>query len=76
MPPSAVGAVMLAIVLGIIAFITVVGNIMVMISFKMDKQLQTISNYFLFRSVGSKAEPTVLVYRKHKGIDHKLPPSG
>lgn len=47
-PPSAVGAVMLAIVLGIIAFITVVGNIMVMISFKMDKQLQTISNYFLF----------------------------
>lgn len=27
---------------------TVVGNIMVMISFKIDKQLQTISNYFLF----------------------------
>ena len=24
------------------------GNLMVMISFKMDKQLQTISNYFLF----------------------------
>ena len=41
--------VVLAIVFGIIAFVTVVGNIMVMVSFKMDKQLQTISNYFLFR---------------------------
>jgi hypothetical protein len=46
---SALGSVMLAIVFGIIAFTTVVGNIMVMVSFKMDKQLQTISNYFLFR---------------------------
>ena len=26
----------------------IAGNFMVMISFKMDKQLQTISNYFLF----------------------------
>ncbi|XP_018320921.1 muscarinic acetylcholine receptor DM1 [Agrilus planipennis] len=32
----------------ILSFITVVGNMMVMISFKIDKQLQTISNYFLF----------------------------
>ncbi|XP_056636745.1 muscarinic acetylcholine receptor DM1 isoform X1 [Diorhabda sublineata] len=32
----------------ILAIITVIGNIMVMISFKIDKQLQTISNYFLF----------------------------
>uniref|UniRef100_A0A0K0EL21 G_PROTEIN_RECEP_F1_2 domain-containing protein n=1 Tax=Strongyloides stercoralis TaxID=6248 RepID=A0A0K0EL21_STRER len=30
------------------AIITIVGNLMVMISFKIDKQLQTISNYFLF----------------------------
>uniref|UniRef100_T1L2P8 G-protein coupled receptors family 1 profile domain-containing protein n=1 Tax=Tetranychus urticae TaxID=32264 RepID=T1L2P8_TETUR len=29
------------------SIITIVGNVMVMISFKMDKQLQTISNYFL-----------------------------
>lgn len=29
------------------SIITIVGNLMVMISFKMDKQLQTISNYFL-----------------------------
>ena len=40
--------VLLAILFGIIAFVTVVGNIMVMVSFKMDKRLQTISNYFLF----------------------------
>ncbi|KAG5346857.1 ACM1 protein, partial [Acromyrmex charruanus] len=32
----------------ILSLTTVVGNIMVMISFKIDKNLQTISNYFLF----------------------------
>lgn len=31
-----------------LGLLTVVGNILVMISFKIDKQLQTISNYFLF----------------------------
>ena len=46
---SMLSKVLLAILFGIIAFVTVVGNIMVMVSFKMDKQLQTISNYFLFR---------------------------
>lgn len=45
---SMLSKVLLAILFGIIAFVTVVGNIMVMVSFKMDKQLQTISNYFLF----------------------------
>lgn len=38
----------LAIFAVLVSIITVVGNIMVMISFKIDKQLQTISNYFLF----------------------------
>ncbi|XP_040563560.1 muscarinic acetylcholine receptor DM1 [Lepeophtheirus salmonis] len=33
---------------GLLSLLTTVGNVMVMISFKMDKQLQTISNYFLF----------------------------
>ncbi len=33
---------------GILSLVTIAGNLMVMISFKMDKQLQTISNYFLF----------------------------
>lgn len=32
----------------VLSVMTVVGNIMVMISFKIDKQLQTVSNYFLF----------------------------
>ncbi|PAV91788.1 hypothetical protein WR25_24331 [Diploscapter pachys] len=32
----------------IFSLLTFVGNLMVMISFKIDKQLQTISNYFLF----------------------------
>ncbi|XP_022249259.1 muscarinic acetylcholine receptor DM1-like [Limulus polyphemus] len=39
--------ILIAIVAGALSLGTVVGNIMVMISFKMDKQLQTISNYFL-----------------------------
>ena len=30
------------------ALVTTLGNLMVMISFKVDKQLRTISNYFLF----------------------------
>lgn len=38
----------LAIFAVVASFVTVVGNIMVMVSFKIDKQLQTISNYFLF----------------------------
>ena len=33
---------------GLLSVVTIAGNVMVMISFKMDKQLQTISNYFLF----------------------------
>jgi hypothetical protein len=31
----------------LLAVITIVGNLMVMVSFKIDRQLQTISNYFL-----------------------------
>ncbi len=33
---------------GALSLVTIAGNVMVMVSFKMDKQLQTISNYFLF----------------------------
>ncbi|XP_055693781.1 muscarinic acetylcholine receptor DM1 isoform X2 [Lutzomyia longipalpis] len=40
--------VILSIVGSILSLLTVAGNVMVMISFKIDKQLQTISNYFLF----------------------------
>uniref|UniRef100_A0A0N4Z631 G_PROTEIN_RECEP_F1_2 domain-containing protein n=1 Tax=Parastrongyloides trichosuri TaxID=131310 RepID=A0A0N4Z631_PARTI len=48
-PPYDQFTVFLIIFVGaLIAIITTVGNLMVMISFKIDKQLQTISNYFLF----------------------------
>ncbi|CAG9765099.1 unnamed protein product [Ceutorhynchus assimilis] len=40
--------VLIGTIAAILSLLTVVGNIMVMISFKIDKQLQTISNYFLF----------------------------
>nr|XP_023020166.1 muscarinic acetylcholine receptor DM1 [Leptinotarsa decemlineata] len=40
--------VLIGTVAALLSLTTVVGNIMVMISFKIDKQLQTISNYFLF----------------------------
>ncbi|KAH0953262.1 hypothetical protein HN011_000922 [Eciton burchellii] len=42
------GRVMIVVVAVFLSLTTVLGNIMVMISFKIDKQLQTISNYFLF----------------------------
>lgn len=40
--------IIVAIIATLASVATVLGNIMVMISFKIDKQLQTISNYFLF----------------------------
>ncbi|XP_015589199.1 muscarinic acetylcholine receptor DM1 isoform X2 [Cephus cinctus] len=45
---SVVEIVIITIVASCLSLITVIGNSMVMISFKIDKQLQTISNYFLF----------------------------
>jgi muscarinic acetylcholine receptor M3 len=40
--------ILIALVAGFLSIITVLGNIMVILSFKIDKQLQTISNYYLF----------------------------
>ncbi|XP_047355834.1 muscarinic acetylcholine receptor DM1 isoform X1 [Vespa velutina] len=60
-----VGIVIVAIILSLV---TVIGNIMVMISFKIDKQLQTISNYFLFSlavadfAIGLISMPLFTVY--------------
>ena len=48
LPYSYPEMVLIAIVAGFLSLLTVAGNCMVMISFKIDKQLQTISNYFLF----------------------------
>jgi muscarinic acetylcholine receptor M3 len=45
---SLVQIIILGIIATILSILTVAGNVMVMISFKIDKQLQTISNYFLF----------------------------
>lgn len=42
------GIILLSIIAFVLSLLTVAGNVMVMISFKIDKQLQTISNYFLF----------------------------
>ncbi|XP_063381632.1 muscarinic acetylcholine receptor DM1 isoform X2 [Cydia fagiglandana] len=47
-PYSLVQKIIIAIIASILSVLTVAGNSMVMISFKIDKQLQTISNYFLF----------------------------
>jgi hypothetical protein len=47
-PYTPLQATLIGISAGLLSFVTITGNLMVMISFKMDKQLQTISNYFLF----------------------------
>ncbi|KFM83634.1 hypothetical protein X975_21077, partial [Stegodyphus mimosarum] len=67
-PYSIFEMILIAIVAGILSIITVIGNIMVMISFKMDKQLQTISNYFLLSlavadfSIGLISMPLFTMY--------------
>ena len=58
----------LVIVATSLSLVTVIGNIMVMVSFKIDKQLQTISNYFLFSlavadfAIGLFSMPLFTVY--------------
>ncbi|CAK9796476.1 Muscarinic acetylcholine receptor DM1 [Anthophora plagiata] len=60
--------VMIVIIAVFLSLTTVVGNSMVMISFKIDKQLQTISNYFLFSlavadfAIGLISMPLFTVY--------------
>ncbi len=46
-PLTVAKVVIISIVVTILAILTAGGNLMVMVSFKMDKQLQTVSNYFL-----------------------------
>ena len=65
-------ATLIGISAGLLSLVTVAGNLMVMISFKMDKQLQTISNYFLFSLavadmiVGLWSMPLFTVYLIHR----------
>uniref|UniRef100_M3XL82 Muscarinic acetylcholine receptor n=2 Tax=Latimeria chalumnae TaxID=7897 RepID=M3XL82_LATCH len=39
--------VLIALFTGILALVTIIGNILVMVSFKVNKQLKTVNNYFL-----------------------------
>uniref|UniRef100_A0A0N5AQD4 G_PROTEIN_RECEP_F1_2 domain-containing protein n=1 Tax=Syphacia muris TaxID=451379 RepID=A0A0N5AQD4_9BILA len=61
----------------VFAVLTTGGNLMVMVSFKMDKQLQTISNYFLFSlavadiAIGIFSIP-LMTYYMASGIVWKL----
>lgn len=45
---TTVQATLIGLSAALLSSVTITGNFMVMVSFKMDKQLQTISNYFLF----------------------------
>ncbi|XP_011504168.1 PREDICTED: muscarinic acetylcholine receptor DM1 [Ceratosolen solmsi marchali] len=60
--------ILISIVATCLSLVTVIGNIMVMVSFKIDKQLQTISNYFLFSlavadfAIGLISMPLFTVY--------------
>lgn len=60
---------LMIVVAGLLIIVTVFGNIMVMVSFHIDKQLQTISNYFLFSlavadfAIGLISMPLFTVYQ-------------
>ncbi|KAL1007030.1 hypothetical protein UPYG_G00080990 [Umbra pygmaea] len=47
-PYKAVEMVFIALVTGSLSFVTITGNILVMLSIKVNRHLQTVNNYFLF----------------------------
>ncbi|KAK3094053.1 hypothetical protein FSP39_023497 [Pinctada imbricata] len=65
---SLVEIVIISILVGILSFLTVLGNLLVIIAFKIEKQLQTISNYFLLSlavadmTIGFVSMPLYTVY--------------
>ena len=65
---SMLQVVVISVLVTILSVVTAGGNLMVMISFKMDKQLQTISNYFLLSlsvadfMIGMVSMPLYTVY--------------
>ncbi len=73
-PYTTLQAVLIGVASGLLSLVTIAGNFMVMISFKMDKQLQTISNYFLFSLavadliIGLISMPLQTVYIIHQVI--------
>lgn len=60
--------IVLSILVVILALVTIIGNLLVIIAFKIDKQLQTISNYFLLSlavadmAIGFVSMPLYTVY--------------
>src|SRR6218665_3619287 len=46
-PASLVEIILVSAVVGVLSIVTAGGNLLVIVSFKMDAQLQTVSNYFL-----------------------------
>lgn len=67
-PYSLPEVILIAFLAGLLSVMTIIGNLMVMISFKLDKQLQTISNYFLLSlaiadfSIGVISMPLFTMY--------------
>ncbi|KAK8774182.1 hypothetical protein V5799_011275 [Amblyomma americanum] len=67
-PYSLPEVILIAFLAALLSVITIIGNLMVMISFKLDKQLQTISNYFLLSlaiadfSIGVISMPLFTMY--------------
>ena len=67
-PYTTIQATLIGVSASLLSLATISGNLMVMISFKMDKQLQTISNYFLFSLavadmiIGAVSMPLFTVY--------------
>lgn len=67
-PFSLAEVIVLAFLSTVAAILTIIGNLMVMVSFKMDKQLHTISNYFLLSlavadfSIGVISMPLMTMY--------------
>lgn len=67
-PYSLPEVILIAILAALLSTLTIIGNLMVMISFKLDKQLQTISNYFLLSlaiadfSIGVISMPLFTMY--------------
>ena len=67
-PKSLPEIIIISFIVAILILVTAGGNLMVMISFKMDKQLQTVSNYFLLSlsvadfAIGVVSMPLYTVY--------------
>jgi muscarinic acetylcholine receptor M3 len=61
-----VESILIAVIAGILSFVTIAGNVLVMVSFKLDKQLQTISNYFLLSLAGKHISLIIDTSSRHE----------